>query len=136
MRPDLLIVDDAKDQIELMRAVFNMVDPSLNIISALDGDAAIRLLRSRPEALPTVILLDLKMPRKSGHEILSELKVDPALRQIPVCTFSSSDFSEDVRESYLRGASFYFKKPAGIEQLMKFAHHFKGLWFDFAAHAN
>ncbi len=129
-----MIVDDAVDQVELMRTVFKMVDPSLEIISASDGDEAMNLLRSDPKRLPKVILLDLRMPKKTGHEILTEIKSDPALRRIPVCTFSSSDRPGDIRESYERGASFYFRKPTGLEELTKFAEHFKGLWYDFASH--
>jgi len=55
MRPYLMIIDDSEDQIELMRAVFNMSDPSLEILSAQDGDEALNILRSRPNRLPKVI---------------------------------------------------------------------------------
>lgn len=134
MRPHLMIVDDAVDQVELMRSVFLMVEPTMEIVSANDGDEAMDLLRADPRRLPKVILLDLRMPRKTGHEVLTEIKSDPSLKRIPVCTFSSSDNAEDIRESYERGASFYFKKPTGLEELTKFAEHFKGLWFDFASH--
>jgi DNA-binding response OmpR family regulator len=103
-----------------MRAVLKMVDPAIEIISASDGDEALAILRSDPKRLPKVILLDLKMPKKTGHEILSELKADHALKRIPVCMFSNGDSEADIRESYEHGASFYFKKPAGLVDLKVF----------------
>lgn len=132
MKPDLLIVDDAVDQLELMRSVFSLVDSSLRVITAKDGDEALRLLRD-PETRPSVVLMDLRMPSRSGHEILSEIKGDPALRRIPVCTYSNGDIPSDVLQSYEGGASLYFRKPGGLEDLLKFAEQFKGIWFEFAA---
>lgn len=134
MRPHLMIIDDTVDQVRLMRMIFGMVDPSIEIVTAQDGDEALQLLRRDPKRLPKVILLDLKMPKKSGHEVLSEIKSDPLLKRIPVCTFSVGDSPGDVRESYERGASFYFKKPSGLDELKRFVEHFKGLWYEFASH--
>ena len=131
MKPHLMIIDDAPDQIELMKTVFNMVDSSLQITSVNDGDEALRLLRTNKR--PRVILLDLRMPKMSGQEVLEKIKADPALRTIPVCTFSSSDDPKDIRDSYTNGASFYFRKPSGIDDIVKFAEHFRALWFDFAS---
>jgi len=133
MRPDLMIIDDAEDQIALMRAVFGMIDQSVNIISATDGDDAIAMLRSCGQPKPKVILLDLRMPKKDGLEILSELKADAELKLIPVCIYSNAEHQSDVQNSYAQNASFYFRKPSGIEELTDFAKHFKGLWFTFAS---
>lgn len=128
-----MIIDDGADQVQLMRTVFRMVDPSLQIIAANDGEAAIHLLRADLEHLPKVILLDLRMPRKSGNEILKELKCDSELKRIPVCLFSNADLEDDVRQAYELGASFYFKKPSGLDELHEFVATFTKLWFRFAS---
>jgi CheY-like chemotaxis protein len=133
MKTQLLIIDDAIDQIELVQAVFQMVDPNLRMAYYLDGAEALAQLRNYPELRPQIILLDLRMPRKTGHEILEELKNDPNLRQIPVCAFSSSDSQKDIEAAYALGANFYFQKPNGIEKLIAFAQAFKTLWFDCAS---
>jgi|GEM_PF-3779246 len=73
------------------------------------------------------------MPKTTGHEVLASLKADSLLKRIPVCAFSSSDSPKDIFEAYDKGASFYFKKPTGIDQLFKFSEHFRALWFDFVA---
>lgn len=133
MRPHLMIVDDAVDQLQLMKVVFEMVDPEIEVITAEDGEEALRKLRQKSHELPRVILLDLRMPKKTGHEVLTELKADERLKRIPVCIFSTSSSDSDVHESYDRGASFYFKKPSNINELKKFAEHFRALCYEFAS---
>jgi len=135
MKPHLMIIDDAPDQIELMCTVFNMIDQRLEIVTATDGEEALQILRSDRRSLPRVILLDLRMPRMNGQELLAEIKSDPLLKHIPICAFSSSDDPKDIRQAYANGASFYFRKPSGLDQIVKFAEHFKSLWFDFASHS-
>ncbi len=134
MRPDLMIVDDADDQLQLMKSVWRMIDPTLQIITADSGDAALRTLRVPSSRSPKVILLDLRMPGKSGQEVLSELKADPLLRRIPVCIFSNADLESEICDCYERGASFYFRKPSGMAGLKQFLEHFRGIWFTFASH--
>ena len=129
-----MIVDDALDQLQLMRTVFKMVDPSLQIVTAGGGDEALNLLRSSSPNLPRVILLDLRMPGKTGQEVLAEIKSDSSLRTIPVCTFSNGDVHRDICECYEIGASFYFKKPSGLDKLKAFAECFTELWFKLASH--
>ena len=133
MQPHIMIIDDAPDQIELMQTVFYMIDSTLRIATVNDGADALEHLRASPQNRPKVILLDLKMPRMSGQEVLENIKADPTLKTIPVCAFSSSDNPKDILGAYERGASFYFRKPSGIDQIVKFAEHFKAIWFDFAA---
>jgi CheY-like chemotaxis protein len=67
------------------------------------------------------------MPGKNGNEVLTELKSDPNLRQIPVCMLSNADLENEVCDCYTRGASFYFKKPSTLDDFIQFLHHFKGM---------
>lgn len=132
MNSDILIVDDTDDQLEFMKIVFNMVDPNLKIDISSSGDEAIEKI-SDPTKRPKIVLLDLKMPGKSGLETLIEIKADPKLREIPICMFSNGDIHQDVKQCYLGGASFYFKKPCGLDSNIEFAENFKKLWFEFAS---
>lgn len=134
MKSHVLIVDDASDQLQLMQHIFKMTDPSLQIRTASSGDEALKLLREEGTDLPKVILLDLKMPGKTGQEVLGEIKADPNLRNIPVCTFSNGDVQSDICECYQLGASIYFRKPFGLQELKSFANHFRSLWFKYASH--
>lgn len=81
-----------------------------------------------------MILLDVRMPGISGIQVLQQLKADARLKRIPVCNFSNGDLERDVIDSYDAGASFYFRKPTGLNNLRDFAHSFLNLWFEHAVH--
>ena len=133
MKMDIMIIDDTVDQLEIMRLVFKKVDPNLQIVTVNRGSEAINILRSNLNALPKVILLDVRMPGKNGKDILIELKSDKNLKRIPVCMFSNGSIEADVYDSYENGASFYFEKPMGIQNLTTFVEHFKAIWFELAS---
>jgi two-component system, chemotaxis family, response regulator Rcp1 len=92
-----------------------------NLSVASNGEEGLAFLHRQGNYVgavrPDLILLDLGMPRKDGHAVLTEIKKDPALICIPVIVFSSSDAESDVLKSYELGASCYVKKPS---QLTKF----------------
>lgn len=134
MRPDILLVDDAVDQLQLIRTVFAMVAPTLKVATSESGDDALRLLRDSPATRPMVVLLDVSMPGKSGIDVLKAMKADPDLRRIPVCMFSHGDIPRDIAAAYEHGASFYFKKPVGLDRLKTFADVFARVWFELAVH--
>ena len=131
MKRELMIVDDAEDEVVLLEDVFQDIDPTIQIRKASSGKDALVHLRSS-NIVPPVMLLDLRMPGMSGIEVLRELKADPRLKRICVCAFSNGDLQRDICECYDVGASFYFKKPTGLPELERFAEHFIGLWFRYA----
>ncbi len=134
MRPDIMIIGDSEDQIQLMKTACLMVDPSMQIISASGGEQALTDLRSRLTELPKVVLLDLRMPGMDGQETLSILKADPNFKRLPVCIFSNADLENEICDCYERGANFYFRKPTGLKDLKIFLTHFNAIWFYFASH--
>src|SRR5688500_8485298 len=82
---------------------------------ARNGDEAIDLLEKEPA--PDLLLLDLKMPGRSGHEVLQRLKNDDRLRKIPVAVLTSSDRDEDVARSYGLGGNHFITKPENPVEL-------------------
>jgi CheY-like chemotaxis protein len=130
-----MVIDDAADQVFLMKRLVEMVHPEIEFLSASHPDEALEILTRHGGTLPQVILLDLKLPGKTGIEFLRELKQSATLKKISICIFSNGDFEVDVREAYEAGASFYFKKPLGLAKLRKFVENFTGLYFKFATFA-
>ncbi|MDT4930183.1 MAG: hypothetical protein QOF92_3050 [Pseudonocardiales bacterium] len=115
----LLVEDDPGDVViarEALRA--GDVDTHLDVVS--DGVEAMAFLRTEDEYRdadrPDLILLDLNLPRKSGHEVLAEVKSDPGLRSIPIVVFTTSGSVEDVSRSYDLHANVYVTKPADFDQ--------------------
>ena len=78
--------------------------------------------------LPTIILLDLKLPRRSGHEVLAWLRARPDLPRIPVVILTSSGESADVRRAYELGANSYLVKPVAFEGLMEMVRTLGVYW--------
>ena len=86
---------------------------------------------SRAEApLPSLILLDLNMPRKDGREALKELQTHAELRKIPVVVMTTSDAKEDISQCYEIGANSYIKKPVTFEGLVKALKTLAQYWFE------
>ena len=87
-----------------------------------DGEQALQFLNQTGEYAdaprPGLILLDLNLPRRSGHEVLAELKEDPGLRVIPVVILTTSQAEEDILRSYSLHANAYVSKPVDFERFM------------------
>jgi CheY-like chemotaxis protein len=115
----ILLVEDDPGDVLITREAFaeNKVRNELSVVS--DGEAAMAFLR-REEGFasaprPDLILLDLNLPRKAGHEVLAEIKSDPDLQRIPVVVLTTSDAEEDILRSYDLHANAYVTKPVDFE---------------------
>jgi CheY-like chemotaxis protein len=131
----LLAEDDPDDVFLLQRALRRVVDHgSLQVVE--DGEAAMAYLAGlmpygdRDQfPLPVLLLLDLKLPRRTGHEVLAWLRQEPELRRLPVVMLTSSREIEDVNRAYDLGVNSYLVKPVGpdaLVDLLRALHHY---WF-------
>ena len=111
----ILMADDDEDDRELVRDVFHDGQLPGELTFVNDGQELIDYLRgqhSHQDALrPQIILLDLNMPRKDGHEALVEIKADEDLCDIPVVVLTTSRNEDDILNSYRQGASSFIAKP-------------------------
>jgi CheY-like chemotaxis protein len=118
----VLVEDNAKD-IELTIAAFKEGNLANPVVVLRDGCAAIEYLRnlvsSPPAIKPAVVLLDLKMPKVSGIEVLRNIKADPELRGLPVVMLTSSREGQDLVECYTLGANAYVVKPMGFAEFFE-----------------
>lgn len=78
---------------------------------------------------PDLILLDLNLPGRSGHEILEELKGDRGLRGIPVVVLSTSEADRDIQKAYQLGANSFLSKPMDVEDFTRAIHALQDYWF-------
>jgi chemotaxis family two-component system response regulator Rcp1 len=112
----VLQVDDDPEDIALVRKAFAAVAGPVHFASLLDSTQVLPTLR-RQARRPDVILLDLHMPRMSGHEVLAELKKDPELGKIPVVVFSSVESERALARSYQLSAHSFISKPPDYQKL-------------------
>jgi CheY-like chemotaxis protein len=121
----LYVEDDPNDQVLVQRALKKLASPVV-VITANDGDEAIAFLEGHGKygdrqsfPLPSVIFLDIKLPKKGGFEVLEWLKEQPLLKRIPVVMISGSNLQQDIDRAYHLGASAYLVKPVEVEELQK-----------------
>lgn len=118
----ILLVEDDPGDVLITREAFaeNKVRNKLDVVS--DGDAALAYLRRQGDFAavprPDLVLLDLNLPRKDGHEVLAEIKSDPDLQRIPVVILTTSDAEEDILRSYNLHANAYVTKPVDFERFL------------------
>jgi len=119
----LLVEDDPNDRLILQHA-FERAAPEIDLRMAVDGDDALNYLSGRlPYAdriahpLPQIVLLDLKLPRRSGIELLKWIREGRELRGLPVFIFSSSQERRDIDLAYALGANGYLVKQVDIRAL-------------------
>jgi two-component system response regulator len=126
----LLVEDNPRDETLTLRALrkSNIVN---DIVVARDGAEALDLLLGASdgaEALPQLVLLDLKLPKIDGLEVLRRLRADARTRRLPVVVFTSSNEEEDLIRSYDLGANSYVRKPVDFDQFLEATRQLGMYW--------
>ena len=129
---ELLLVEDNPGDVRLTIEALKEGRVINNLIVVKDGQAAIAVLRRQGRyakaACPDLILLDLNLPRKSGLEVLAEIKEDPDLKQIPVVVLTTSQAEQDILRTYQLHANCYIVKPVDLNQFMAVVQAIKSFW--------
>jgi len=131
---DILLVEDNPGDVRLtMEALHDANVPNtLHVVN--NGVEALAFLRRegqyKGELIPELILLDLNLPRKSGAEVLAEIKADDKLRRIPVVVLTTSQAEQDVVRSYNLYANAYVVKPVELEQFISVVKSIENFWLE------
>jgi CheY-like chemotaxis protein len=132
----LLAEDDVDHAYFTERAFRDAHGAAVTMHTVSDGEQALDYLHRRGRyadaARPNLIVLDLKMPKVSGLEVLDQIKADAELRTIPIVVLTSSDRPEDVTESYSGGANSFVTKPASLTGLREGVREMARYWIDVA----
>ena len=128
----ILLVEDNYADARLFQIALKEVKPPVDLTVAADGEAAIGLLETHGSwddpKRPDLVITDLNMPRKSGHELIAFIKASPTLRSLPVVVFSGSKNPAEVERSYQGGAASYVCKPGGPEPFFEVVHALAAYW--------
>jgi CheY-like chemotaxis protein len=131
----ILHVDDDPNDTALLQAASRRAGILHELHNVADGEEAIAYLdgtepyedRTRYQ-MPALILLDLKMPRATGFEILQWIRRNPRISRIPVVVLSGSELEEDIRKAYASGANSYLVKPLGFDALVDLIRSVCAVW--------
>lgn len=117
VRDIVIIEDDPKDE-KLMLRAFRKINLKNPLIILRDGEEALEFFQARgrysernPQELPAVVMLDLKLPKVDGLQVLEALRADPTTQKLPIVILTSSDEQTDKLKSYGLGANSYVRKP-------------------------
>jgi two-component system response regulator len=133
MKPILLVEDNPDDEALTLRA-FRKNNIKNEIVVARDGVEALDYLfatgthAGREEGLPQVILLDLKLPRIDGLEVLKRIRADERTKLIPVVILTSSREEQDLVDGYSLGCNSYVRKPVNFDEFMEAARQLGMYW--------
>ena len=129
---DILLVEDNPGDVRLAQEALKTSKVRNNLFVVEDGVEAMAFLRKGGKYAdmprPDLILLDLNLPRKSGREVLAEVKADPVLKTIPVVILTVSRAEEDVCRAYQLHANCYVTKPLDFEQFLKITRTIEEFW--------
>ena len=123
----IVLADDDPDDQALVREALEEAGLPTELRSVADGLELLDYLRSQPA--PDLVLLDLNMPRMSGHEVLEEIRKDEKLRTIPVVVLSTSNRDDDVLRTYALGGNSFITKPPSFPGLVEVMRALDKYWF-------
>jgi CheY-like chemotaxis protein len=137
-RPTLLIVEDSEDDIFFIERIFKQLGARCHLRFARDGIEAVEYLSGKGKfkdrtqyPMPSIILMDLKMPRKNGFEVLEWMQGQPEIKLIPTIVVTSSTLQEDVTKAYRLGANAVMNKPVDKDSLLQMLKSFHVYWTDY-----
>lgn len=120
-REQILLVEDSPDDVLLTMRAFGKNHISNEVIVATDGEQAVNLLLpDEGEALrPALVLLDIKLPKIDGLEVLRRIRADDRTRSLPIVVLTTSNEERDIVDSYRLGANSFVRKPVVFEEFVK-----------------
>lgn len=130
----ILLVEDDPDDILLIGRALSQAQLESAVSVVRDGEEAVRFLEAQSEkpvtALPSLILLDLKLPKMSGLEVLQWVRKHPKVKSLPVVVLTSSKYESDLERAYALGANSYITKPVDYQSLLDLVKALKLYWLD------
>ena len=125
MDKEILLVEDNPDDVELTRIAFREAKVANNLVVVSDGAEALDYLFARgafaernPDDLPSIVLLDLNLPKVDGREVLQAIREDPRTRSLPVVVLTTSTEPFDLESAYALGVNSYIQKPVDFERFV------------------
>jgi len=131
----ILLAEDDENDVLLVQRAFQKSNIANPLQVVRDGEEAVAYLNGELHyadrdryPLPVLMMMDLKMPRRSGLEVLAWLRQQPGLKRLPVVVLTSSNQSPDINRAYDLGANSYLVKPAGFDSLVQLVKNLDMYW--------
>jgi CheY-like chemotaxis protein len=130
----VLLVEDNEGDIQLVKYCFKKLEIKHDLIVVKDGQEAINFLYKKENysnaPTPDIIILDLNLPKKSGAEIIADIKNNEQLKHIPVLILSTTSTEQDILKLYQLHANSFMTKPVDMNNFLEMIRSIKNFWFD------
>jgi CheY-like chemotaxis protein len=130
----VLLVEDNEDDVVLINEAFDQQDMLTIAHTVNNGEEAMAYLNKQGKyadvPLPSLVLLDINMPRMNGFEVLEAVKSSPHLQHVPMIMLTTSEREEDIVRSFASGARSYIRKPTSLGAMIKIIDQFSAYWTD------
>jgi len=131
-RMNVLVVEDNEDDVTIIKRAMRKSEFKCDLYFAYDGEQALNFLHRQGEfddaPKPDLVLLDLKLPKANGLEVLADIKQDERLRRIPVIVLTNSERDEDMVRAYDSGAASYMTKPVDSKDFERLIQTVQEYW--------
>jgi two-component system response regulator len=127
----VLVVEDSPDDVAIAQRAFGRSAIANELLLARDGQEAVDAVMEEGVE-PDLILLDIKLPRLNGHDVLRRVRAQERFAALPIVMLTASQRDEDVLESYRLGANSYIQKPVAFDQFQAILEVFARYWFEVA----
>jgi two-component system, chemotaxis family, response regulator Rcp1 len=129
---EILLVEDNPGDVRLTKEALKEGKVRNHMCTVADGEEALKYLRRQAPytkaVRPDLVLLDLNLPKKTGQEVLADIKADPDLKRIPVVILTVSQAEQDILKTYNLHANCYITKPVDLEQFLGVVKAIEGFW--------
>jgi two-component system, response regulator len=129
----VLLIEDSMDDQELIKRAIRKSGYGIDVMLSDNGEHALEALnitkKGAKQNLPQIVLLDLKIPKLSGKEVLKEIRLNSHTKMLPVVIFTSSREESDLNECYLLGANSFIRKPVNADDFNKAVDLIISYWF-------
>ncbi len=131
----VLVVEDKPSDVRLVVEAFKESKVQNNLSIVGDGEEAVNFLKQKGKykdaPRPDIVLLDLKLPKMGGLEVLKQIKEDENISSIPVVVLSNSDAENDINKSYQYKANCYITKPFAISEFIEIVKYIEKFWLNY-----
>ena len=130
MPAEVLLVEDAEVHVEFTRLAFDRPGPSARLEVVRDGEDALKRLGARPDRPPSLMILDLGLPRMSGFDVLAAVRshVNERVRRIPIVVLTTSRAPGDVKRAYDLAANAFVSKPLQLDDFVALVDDLRAWW--------
>ena len=129
---EILLVEDNPSDVRLIMEVFKDSHIQHNLVVATDGLQALEILKPENKSpniyRPNFIILDLNLPKKSGGEVLKEIKKDDSLKNIPIVILTTSSAEEDIEKMYHNSVNAFLTKPIYLDEFIEVVKSIQNFW--------